>query len=157
MTPASCSCSTRASARSRSSSTSPNWMDWVGQACAHAGVCPSLEAVVAERALLGDAHVLGPVGALAAVDHAVGAGRDAVAAAVADVVLHDDGAELRAEQRPGRADVEAGGVRAVLADVRGHQPAEVRASTASSYPAPASRPRRPPVARACPSTACRGR
>ena len=28
-------------ARSRSSSTSPNWIDWVGQACAQAGVWPA--------------------------------------------------------------------------------------------------------------------
>src|SRR3712207_8124919 len=50
---------------------------------------------------------------------AVGAGRHAVAAAVADVALHHHGAELGAEQRPGRADVQAAGVRAVLADVGG--------------------------------------
>src|SRR5207237_7266068 len=50
--------------------------------------------------------------------------RHAVAAAVADVLLHDDGAELGPEQRARRADVEAGGVGAVLADVAGHQPAQ---------------------------------
>ena len=61
----------------------------------------------------------------APLDHPERAGRHAVAAAVADVVLHDDGAELGAEQRPGRAHVQAAGVRAVLAHVRGHQPAEV--------------------------------
>src|SRR3712207_530418 len=37
----------------------------------------------------------------------------------------DDRAELRPEQRTGRTDVEAGSVRAVLADVGGHQPPEV--------------------------------
>src|SRR3712207_9063145 len=56
---------------------------------------------------------------------AVGAGRHAVAAAVADVALHHHGAELGAEQRAGRADVQAAGVRAVLADVGGHQPADL--------------------------------
>src|SRR5207245_4225979 len=49
---------------------------------------------------------------------------DAVAAAVADVLLDDDRAELGAEERSGRADVEARGVRAVLADVGRHQPAQ---------------------------------
>ena len=62
-------------------------------------VVPGPEAVVAERALLGDAHVRGRVlVADPAVDHPERAGRDAVAAAVADLVLHDDGAELGAEQ-----------------------------------------------------------
>ena len=56
--------------------------------------------------------------------HPERARRHAVAAAVADVLLDDDGAELGPEQRPGRADLEAGGVGAVLAHVRGHQPAE---------------------------------
>src|SRR5207302_7565310 len=50
------------------------------------------------------------------VEHAERAGGDAVAATVADVLLHDDRAELGAEQRARRAHVEAGGVRAVLAD-----------------------------------------
>src|SRR5262249_52039914 len=44
--------------------------------------------------------------------------------AVADVLLHDDCAELRAEQRAGRTHVETSRVRAVLADVAGHQPAQ---------------------------------
>src|SRR3954463_15103468 len=48
----------------------------------------------------------------------------AVPAAVADVLLDDDRAVLGAEERAGRADVEAGGVGAVLADVGAHQPAE---------------------------------
>jgi len=75
-----------------------------------------LEPVVAERALERPAVVL------AQVDDAVRTGRDAVAAAVADVRLDDDRAELGAEQRAGRAHVEARGVGAVLADVRRHQP-----------------------------------
>src|SRR5205823_6263006 len=58
-------------------------------------------------------------------DHPEGACRDAVAAAVADVVLDHDSAELGAEDRPRRADVEAAGVGAVLAHVGLHQPAEV--------------------------------
>src|SRR5581483_101963 len=61
------------------------------------------------------------------VDHPVRACGDAVPAPVADVLLHDHGAELRTEQRPSRADVQAGGVRAVLAHVGRHQPAEVTA------------------------------
>ena len=76
-----------------------------------------LEAVVAQGALEDPAIVL------ALVDDAVGAGGDAVAAAVADVGLHDDRTELGAEQCTGRAHVKARGVRAVLAHVRRHQPA----------------------------------
>ncbi len=66
-----------------------------------------------------------PPVALAPPHHPYGAGGHAVAAAVADVVLDDDGAELGTDQRTGWADVEAGGVRAVLADVRRHQPAQL--------------------------------
>src|SRR5262249_31805921 len=58
------------------------------------------------------------------VENAERARRDAVAAAVTDVLLHDDGAELGSEERAGRAGVEAPGVRAVLADVRLHEPAQ---------------------------------
>src|SRR6478735_5856166 len=61
-----------------------------------------------------------------AFDDPEGARCHAVAAAVADVVLHDDGPELGAEERAGRAHVEAGGVGAVLADVGGHEPPHVR-------------------------------
>src|SRR5258708_18475413 len=81
------------------------------------------QAVVTERALPGAAVVL------ALVDHAVGTGRDAVTAPVANVLLHDDRTELGAEQRSGRADVEARSVRAVLADVAGHQPTHFRRLT----------------------------
>ena len=88
--------------------------------------------VVAEGALLGDARVLDRRNVLVlallpdpAVDDAEGAAGHAVAAPVADVVLHHHGAELGAEQRTGRADVQTPGVRAVLADVRRHQPAEL--------------------------------
>src|SRR5262249_29390536 len=62
--------------------------------------------------------------ALALVEHPEGAGHDAVAAAVADVLLDDDGPELGPEYRAGRADVEASRLGAVLADVGAHQPAE---------------------------------
>src|SRR5439155_11712768 len=99
---------------------------------------PALEPVVAERALP-DAPVLLLAqleaedlrwrvarlpGDVPLVEHAEGARRHAVAAAVADVLLNDDGVELGAEERAGRADIEAGGVGAVLADVRAHQPAQ---------------------------------
>src|SRR5262249_779806 len=75
-------------------------------------------------------------------DHPVRAGRHAVPAAVADVVLHHHGAELGAEQRSGRAHVQAGCVRTVLAHVRGHQPAHPRLGVAG--PARPGAPRRPP-------------
>src|SRR5687767_8045012 len=74
------------------------------------------QAVVAERAL---PH---PTVALALVDDAERAGGHAVAAAIADVLLHDDGAELGAEQRPGGAHLQAACPRAVLAHVGGHEP-----------------------------------
>src|SRR5205807_4789326 len=75
-----------------------------------------LEAVVAERALVGAVVDVG------AGDHPERAGADAVAAAVADVVLHEHGAELGAHDGAGRADVHAAGVLAVLADVGDEEP-----------------------------------
>src|SRR5699024_1445663 len=102
---------------------------------------PIDEAVVAERALVRGArirhvHVRGlaipAVGGrvdravVAAFDDAEGAAGHAGPAAVADIVLYDDGVEFGAEERSRRAYVEAAGMSAVLAHVRGHQPAEVR-------------------------------
>src|SRR5690606_19325293 len=78
---------------------------------------PALKSVVAERALLRRALVLVDI------DHAEGAGGHAIAAAVADVLLDDHGIELGAEQRAGRAGLQAGRRVAVLADVAHHQPA----------------------------------
>src|SRR5207248_1379826 len=88
-----------------------------------------LEPVVAERALVHAAVAA----ELALRDDAERTGRDAVAAAVADVVLDHDGAELGAHDRAGRADVEAAGMSAVLADVGAHQPAEVAVLRALLY------------------------
>jgi hypothetical protein len=94
-------------------------LDRVGGARLCAGrLEPVLEPVVAEGALVHAAVAADlPLG-----DHAERARRDAVAAAVADVVLDQDGPELGPHDRAGRADVEAAGVRAVLADVGRHQP-----------------------------------
>jgi formate dehydrogenase iron-sulfur subunit len=64
-----------------------------------------LESVVAQGALPG------PAVALAQVDHAVGTRRHAVPAAVAHVGLHEHRVELGADQRAGRARVEAARVR----------------------------------------------
>ena len=77
-----------------------------------------LLAVVAERALERPS-VVGPP-----IDDAERAGDDAVAAAVADVGLDEDAAELGADDRSGRARFEAAGVLAVLADVGREVPAE---------------------------------
>src|SRR5207302_7986905 len=77
---------------------------------------PRLEAVVAEGAL---AH---RAGVAVEADHPEGAGADAVAAAVADVLLNEDGVVRGADDRPGRADVHAARLVAVLADVGHHQP-----------------------------------
>src|SRR5262249_20322509 len=80
-----------------------------------------LQPVVTEGALLGD--VVDRVD----LDHPERAGRDAVAAAVADVRRDHDRVELGPDDRAGRADLEAAGLDAVLADVAHHQPAPLRA------------------------------
>ena len=84
---------TRWSARARSSSSSPNRIDSVGHAAAQAGCSAGLLPVVAERALE-RAPVVRP-----AIDDAERAADDAVAAAVADVGLDVDRAELGADDR----------------------------------------------------------
>ena len=81
------------------------------------GLQPTLQAVVAEGALHRRARDRVDL------DHAEGAGRDAVAAAVADVGLDDDGVVLGADDGPGGTDLQAAGVDAVLADVAHQQPA----------------------------------
>src|SRR5205807_7400067 len=75
-----------------------------------------LLAVVAEGTLAGVA------GDGAAGDDPERTGRDAVRAAVTDVRLNVDVAELVVDDRPGRAGLLARGRRAVLAHVRHHQP-----------------------------------
>ena len=93
-------------------------LDRVGRARLRArGLEAVLQAVVAEGALGGPAVVV------VAVDDAERARRDAVAAAVADVGLQDHRLELGADQRAGRAGVQAARVRAVLADVGHEHPA----------------------------------
>src|SRR6476469_8061158 len=57
--------------------------------------------VIAEGTFLRDPRAVG-------LDHAEGASRDTVATAVADVGLDIDRVELRADDRAGRADFEAG-------------------------------------------------
>src|SRR5262249_24212446 len=98
------------------------------------GLEPALEPVVTERALPGAAVLVNAEerhdqalvarrarpGAL--VEHAQRTSREREPAAGAHVALHDDGAELAAEERAGRTDLETRGVGAVLADVRRHQP-----------------------------------
>src|SRR5947208_728952 len=83
-----------------------------------------LQAVVAERALPGPAVVAAPI------DDAEGTRRDAVAAAVADVRLHVDAPELRADDGPGGTSLQASGARAVFAHVGHHQPGEARERSA---------------------------
>ena len=108
-------------------------LDRLGRAGLGAGRAqPVADPVVAQRALVRAAVGLAPR------DDAERAGRDAVAAAVADVVLDHHGAELGAHQRAGRAHVQAGGLGAVLAHVAGHQPA----GAAAENPAPLGEHRR---------------
>src|SRR4051812_16945093 len=113
-------------------------LDRVGRARLRAGgLVPAFEPVVAERAfpdpavllLPEDRQVQGrllgrPRRQLTLVEDAERTGWDAVAAALADVLLHHDRPLLGAGERSGRADVEAGRMRAVLADVGAHQPAK---------------------------------
>jgi hypothetical protein len=96
----------------------------------------ALQAVVAERAFphapvlllpedrQRERRVVGTAGQVALVEDAERAGGHAVPAAVADVLLYDDRPEFGAEERAGGADVEAARVRAVLAHVGLHQPAQ---------------------------------
>src|SRR5439155_25553539 len=74
------------------------------------------QAVVAQRALVSGARLS------VHADYAVRTRRDAVAAAVAHVLLDEDGVELGADDGAGRTDLHAAGLLAVLADVRHHQP-----------------------------------
>ena len=101
LAPWSRSFSTRFAARSCSSESSPNWIELVGQALAQAGSKPALQAIVAQRALVRLAVDL------AELDHAERAGRHAIGAPVADVLLHHHGAEFGAEQCAGRAGLQA--------------------------------------------------
>src|SRR5437870_5102506 len=82
----------------------------------------ALEAIVTKSALVGLAVLLHADG-----DDAVGAARHAVVAAVADVLLDQHGAELRAGDGAGGTRLQAAGVRAVLADIALEQPAGRRA------------------------------
>src|SRR5215510_9792117 len=77
-----------------------------------------LQPVVAEGALAGQAA------RLVETDDVVRAGRDAVAAAVADARLDIDGVELRPDDGVGRAHLHAARQRAVLADVAHHAPGD---------------------------------
>src|SRR5205823_3959858 len=83
-----------------------------------------LLAVVTKRALERAAILRTPI------DDSEGTRYDAVAAAVADVRLHVNAAELRADDRSRGAGFEAAGVRAVLAHVRREVPPECVAAIA---------------------------
>src|SRR5207247_4998908 len=78
-----------------------------------------VDAVVAERALVGPSRVVieghDPEGARA----------DAVAAAIADILVDVDRAELGPVDRPRRARVEAARLGAVLAHIRHEEPGEL--------------------------------
>src|SRR5687768_12629291 len=60
-------------------------------------------------------------------NHAEWASRHTVAAAVADWLLDVDRVELGADDRAGGADLQAGRVHAVLADIGHHQPGRLSA------------------------------
>src|SRR5205823_2614108 len=93
-------------------------LDAVGRTCFGAGRLETIgQALVAERALVGFAVKHAQVG------HAERAGRHAVAAPVADVLLDHHGIEFGADDGAGRAGLHAAGPDAVLADVAQHQPA----------------------------------
>src|SRR4029077_6575048 len=77
-----------------------------------------LERVVGEGALWRGA------GVVVEADDAVGARRDAVAAAIADVLLDEDRVELRTDDGVRGADFQAAGVGTVFANVRHHRPGD---------------------------------
>ena len=105
-------------------------LDRVGGAGLGAGrLQPVLQPVVAERTLMR------PAVGRAERRHAEGAGGQAVAAAVADVLLDVDRVELGADDRAGRAGLQAAGVDAVLADVAEHQPVALEGLQARRPPA----------------------
>src|SRR5438093_15196 len=83
------------------------------------GSQPVVDAVIAEGALVGPPRVV------VERHHAEGAGADAVAAAVAHVLVDVDGAVLRPVDGAGRARVEAAGLGAALAYVRHEEPGEL--------------------------------
>src|SRR2546429_3718536 len=83
------------------------------------GLEADLEPVVAERALLGRARYRIDV------DHAERTRGDAGPTSVADVGLDHDGVELGADDRAGRAHLQASRLDAVLAHVAHHQPTAV--------------------------------
>ena len=59
-----------------------------------------------------------------AIDHAKGTRDDAITAAVADVILYEDGTDFGANDRTGRAGFEAAGFFAMLANVGEKNPAK---------------------------------
>src|SRR5512143_693683 len=75
------------------------------------GPQPVVNAVVAQRALVDRAR------GIAQGDHTVGAGRDAILAADADVLLDDDVSQVGADDGAGGAGVQAAGVVAMLARI----------------------------------------
>src|SRR5205807_9453344 len=87
-----------------------------------------LEPVVAQGALPHPAVVL------ALVEHPERASRDAVSAAITDVLLDHHGPVFGPEQRTRGAYVQAGGIGAVLAHVGGHQPAKAIALLVGLHP-----------------------
>src|SRR5256885_3490553 len=85
-------------------------------------------AIITERAFTGRMCTL-----FVTRDHPKRTGNDAIAAAVADVLLHVDRVELRANNRPRRARFLARRVSTMLANVTLHQPA-VRIEERQSRP-----------------------
>ena len=59
-----------------------------------------------------------------AIDHAKGTGDNAITAAIADVVLHEDGADFSTDDRAGRTGLEAAGILTVFANIGEKNPAE---------------------------------
>jgi hypothetical protein len=61
------------------------------------------------------------------------AGRNAIAAAVANILADDNGVELGANDRSGWTSFEAGSVHAVFADVAHHQPGHASSRTVGDW------------------------
>ena len=109
-------------------------LDRVGRARFGAGrLEAALQPVIAERAFVRLAVLE------AEIDDAERAGRHAIAAAVADVLLHDDGVELGAEERAGRAGFQAG---RVASNACRRRSSSASCSGTAAFPSPARRPAR---------------
>jgi hypothetical protein len=97
-------------------------MDSVGQTFAQAGVSPLF--CRSQQKVHLNAPPASGSGAGPAIDHAKGTGDNAITAAIADVVLHEDGADFSTDDRAGGTGLEAAGILTLFANIGEKNPAE---------------------------------